>query len=171
MKRKLSLFAICCSLLAVRGCSFSNPRMILPDSIRAVKIETFSNKTVLYGLEDKLFQEISDRLLADGRLIPATKSEDAQLFGEISKYELIPLSFDKFSVVEEYKLWIEASFRFVDAKTGEPLFDENYIPIDVRFYPPGSTQPGAVIETEQDAQARAIKELASEIVYLLLRNK
>lgn len=154
------------------GCSFSTPtRMILPDSIRNVKVEIFSNKTILYGLEDKLFQKISDKLLEDGRLIPVTGKADGQIIGEITKYELIPLSFDASSVVEQYKLWIEAKFRFVDAENGNVLCEEDYIPIDIRFYPPGSTQPANMIETEQAAQDRAVEELSSEITYQILRNK
>jgi len=170
MKKKLAAFSALPFIIA--GCSFSTPtRMILPDSIRNVKVEIFSNKTILYGLEDKLFQKISDDLLADGRLIPVTENADALIIGEINKYELIPLSFDANSVVEEYKLWIEANFRFVDAKTGNIMCEENNIPIDIRFYPPGSTQSADVIETEQAAQERAVKELSSEIIYPILRNR
>ncbi len=159
------------ALAALAGCSFYAPQTVLPDRIRTVKVETFANKTVLYGLEDKLYQQISDKLLADGRLIPTQKNPDAVLKGVIKKYELIPLSYDANNVVEEYKLWIEANFKFIDLKTNTVLYEENDIPIDIRYYPPGSTQPGAVIETEQEAQDRAIKELASQIVYFLLRYK
>ncbi|MCD6413234.1 MAG: LptE family protein [Elusimicrobia bacterium] len=158
-------------LTTIAGCSFYAPQTVLPDRIRTVKVEAFSNKTVLYGLEDKLYQEISDKLLADGRLIPTQKNPDAKITGVIEKYELIPLSYDANNVVEEYKLWIEANFKFIDLKTNTVLYEENDIPIDIRYYPPGSTRPGAVIETEQEAQDRAIKELASEIVYFLLRYK
>ncbi|MFH1958048.1 MAG: LPS assembly lipoprotein LptE [bacterium] len=170
MKKKLAVFVALPFIIA--GCSFSTPtKMILPDSIRNVKVEIFSNKTILYGLEDKLFQKISDDLLADGRLIPVTKNAEASIIGEIKKYELIPLSFDANSIVEEYKLWIEANFRFLDTETGNVLCEENNIPIDIRFYPPGSTRPANVIETEHAAQERAVKELSSEIIYQILRNK
>lgn len=154
---------------AVAGCTFSNPQLILPSRIRNVKIETFANKTILYSLEDKLYQEIYDQLHADGRLVPVTQDADAVLKGEIKKYELIPLSFDSNSIVEEYKLWMEVDIQFVDLKTGDVIFWEKEIPIDIRYYPPGSTQPADVIENELAAQERAVKELASEIVYLLLR--
>jgi outer membrane lipopolysaccharide assembly protein LptE/RlpB len=162
---------LCGALALAAGCSFSNPNAVLPDEIRTVKINAFSNKTVLYGLEDKLFQKLHDALMEDGRLIPAQENADALLIGDITRYELIPLSFDANGVVEEYKLWIESDFRFVEADTSKVLCEENSIPIDVRFHPPGSTRPGAVIETEQNAQERAVDELVSEIVYLLLRNK
>ncbi|MCD6422552.1 MAG: LptE family protein [Elusimicrobia bacterium] len=144
---------------------------ILPDRIRTVKVETFTNKTVLYGVEDRLYQKIVDKFLADGRLIPQKENADAHLIGEIKKYELIPLSFDENSVVEQYKLWLEAGFKFIDAQTGKVLYEEEYIPIDVRFHPPGSTVPGIQIQTETEAQEEAIEELASEIVYNILRYK
>ena len=169
--KKFMLFSIGVVLIFVGGCSFSNPNVVLSDSVRTVKINAFSNKTVLYGLEDKLFQKISDALMEDGRLIPATENADALLIGDIIRYELIPLSFDANGIVEEYKLWIESDMRFIESATEKLLCEETSIPIDVRFHPPGSSQPGAVIETEQDAQERAINELASEIVYLLLRYK
>lgn len=162
---------LCGALIFAAGCSFSNPNVILSDNVRTVKINAFANKTVLYGLEDKLFQKISDSLQEDGRLIPASENADARLIGDIIRYELIPLSFDANGIVEEYKLWIEADLRFIETATGRIICEETSIPIDVRFNPPGSSQPGAVIETEQDAQDRAIGELASEIVYLLLRYK
>lgn len=158
-------------LLFAGACSFSNPNLVLTDNVRKVKINTFSNKTILYGLEDKLYQAITDLLMEDGRLIPVAEDEDAVLIGDIIKYELIPLSFDANSIVEEYKLWMDVKLSFIEKNTSKLLCEEESIPIDVRFYPPGSTQPGALIETEQDAQERAIKELASEIVYLLLRYK
>jgi len=169
--KKLMLCSIGVALIFAGGCSFSNPNVVLSDSVRTVKINAFSNKTVLYGLEDKLFQKISDALMEDGRLIPATENADALLIGDIIRYELIPLSFDANGIVEEYKLWIESDMRFIESSTEKLLCEETSIPIDVRFHPPGSSQPGAVIETEQDAQERAINELASEIVYLLLRYK
>ncbi len=170
-RQKLMLCSFCGALIFASGCSFSDPSIVLSDSIRTVKINAFSNNTVLYGLEDKLFQKISDTLMEDGRLIPAAENADALLIGDIKRYELIPLSFDANGIVEEYKLWIESDLRFIENSTGKVLCEETSIPIDVRFHPPGSSQPGVVIETEQDAQERAIDELASEIVYLLLRYK
>ena len=169
MKKLFYVFSIFAAALA--GCSFSNPAAVLKDNVRTVKIETFANKTVLYGLEDKLYQKINDKLLEDGRLIPANENPDSRLIGEITKYELIPLSFDAKSVVEQYKLWMQVNIRFTDINTGNVITEENDIPADIRFYPPGSTQSGAIIETEQSAQDRAVDELASEIVYQILRYK
>ncbi|MBA3052173.1 MAG: LPS assembly lipoprotein LptE [Candidatus Omnitrophota bacterium] len=168
---KITQGFLCAALALASGCSFSNPNVVLSDNIRTVKINAFSNKTVLYGLEDKLFQKLNDALMEDGRLIPSSENTDALLIGDITRYELVPLSFDANGIVEEYKLWIEADLRFVESETGEVLCEEKSIPIDVRFHPPGSTRPGAIIETEQNAQERATDELASEIVYLLLRNR
>jgi len=39
------------------------------------------------------------------------------------------------------------------------------------LFPPGSTVPGIQIQTETEAQEEAIEELASEIVYNILRYK
>jgi len=169
--RKMTKVFLCALSVLASGCSFSNPNVVLSDSIRTVNIHAFSNKTVLYGLEDKLFQKLNDALMEDGRLVPASANADALLIGDITRYELIPLSFDANGVVEEYKLWIEADLRFTETATGKALCEESSIPIDVRYNPPGSTRPGAIIETEQNAQDRAIDELVSEIVYLLLRNR
>lgn len=170
MKRITAGF-LCGALTLASGCSFSNPNVILSDNIRTVKINAFSNKTVLYGLEDKLFQKLNDALMEDGRLIPTSENPDAILIGNITRYELVPLSFDANGIVEEYKLWVETDLRFQEADTAKVLCEENSIPTDVRYNPPGSTRPGAIIETEQNAQERAIDELVSEIVYLLLRHR
>jgi len=142
----------------------------LPDYIKNIYIETFSNRTVFYGLEQKMREDLINEFLNEGRLGIAAKKElaDAILEGIITRYELQPLKYDASEVVQEYKLSMDVSFRFID-KTGKVLYEEDNLHYDITYYPPGSTVEGVTIETENEAQERLIKEVVQEIVQLITR--
>lgn len=169
----LVLFAI---LLFLAGCDY-HPVSVLPDHVKTVAIETFSNKTAYYGIEEKLTQTIVEEFLREGRLGVAKKEEaDSLLSGKIVRYTLEPLSYDENDIVEEYRLWIVVDITFKDLKTDQILWEQKGIgprgeEEGVKRYERYYVTPkaGQMVETEEDALDRLIDRLANDIVYLILK--
>ena len=163
-------------LLFFAGCDY-HPVSVLPDHVKTVAIETFSNKTAYYGIEEKLTQEIVEEFLREGRLGVAKKEEaDSLLSGKIVRYTLEPLSYDENDIVEEYRLWIVVDITFKDLKMDQILWEqggigprgeEQGVKRYVRYYV--TPKAGQMVETEEDALDRLIDKLANDVVHLILR--
>ena len=144
------------------------PSYVLPDNIRTVAVVPFRNKTVYFGSEDLLVNELTDEFTRTGRiLVKPEKEADAILSGEIVHYKLEPLAYDAHDKVEQYKLWIVVNINFIDRKTNAILWQEENITTDIRYFI--TPRAGEEVETEEEAVKRAVKELAQEIVQLILR--
>lgn len=169
----LVLFAIA---VFVVGCEY-HPMNVLPDHVKTVAVETFSNKTAYYGVEDKLTQAIIEEFLREGRLGIAKKEEaDSLLSGEITRYTLEPLSYDENDIVEEYRLGVVVDITFTDLKTGQILWEEKGVDprgeeLGVKRYERYYVTPkaGHMVETEEDALERLIDRLTKDIVHLIVR--
>ncbi len=144
------------------------PAHVLPDNLQSLAIIPFKNNTVYYGLEDLLVRELTDEFTRTGRLLVKDKKEaDALLTGEIVRYILEPLSYDAHDKVEEYKLWIVVNIKLVEKATGEILYYEENIKTYVRYFV--TPRAGEVVETEEEAVLRAVRDITQEIVQLILR--
>ncbi len=163
-------------LVFLAGCDYQ-PVSVLPDHVKTVAIETFSNKTAYYGIEEKLTHAIVEEFLREGRLGVAKKEEaDSLLSGKIVRYTLEPLSYDENDIVEEYRLWIVVDITFKDLKEDQILWEqkgigprgeEQGVKRYVRYYV--TPKAGQMVETEEDALERLIDKLANDIVRLIVK--
>ena len=141
------------------SCAYT-AKTILPAHIKRIAIFTFKNKTFHYGLEDILTEAVIKEFIIDGRLqVGRREIADALLKGEITRYNLEPLSYDEENVVEEYKIQLLANITLKDLTTNEILWEEKDLEgedtYSVRLEP---------VETEQEGLEKAIEELARKIV-------
>lgn len=159
MKLKYIIFVFLMGIAVIMvGCDYG-PVFILPDGIKKINIPAMSNKTIYYGIEEKLTNLVIEEFLQDGKLkITGREEADACLEGEIVSYVLRPMSFDEGNKVEEYELEIQVSFVLKDLATAQDLWTKTFRQF-TRYFP-------LAIEEEQEEEAKetVLKYLAGDIV-------
>ncbi|MFH1259356.1 MAG: LptE family protein [Elusimicrobiota bacterium] len=150
--------------LAFAGCGEYTPQpQFLPQHVRAISVKNFTNRTVNFGLEEKLSLTIINQFIQDGRVQVANEGNaDGMLSGEINRYILEPLSYDANHVVEEYKLWVLVNVTFTDLSNNQALWTEQNMEAETRFFV--VSKPGVIVQTEQEARETVWDYLARDIV-------
>ncbi|MDI6703522.1 MAG: LptE family protein [bacterium] len=139
MNRFLLLLTTYCLLFIILGCTYT-PRLILPTHIKKLTIPIFANKTIRYGLEEKLTNAVIDEFISDGKfdVVPKNKA-DAKLIGEIIGFSEDPISYNEQGEIIEYEIWISINLSFYDIGTEKVLWEDKinrvttYNPIDTSF--------------------------------------
>ena len=153
--------------IVATGCAYKSEYR-LPPHIKRIAIPIFGNDTYEYGAENSLTDAVIESFLTDGRLkIVSLKHADAALQGAVSGYGKDVLSYDDYDVAEEYRVYIEANITLKDLTTGEILFKEEGMRGDTTiWHTDEALQPK---ETEAKGKARAIDNLAKDIVNRVMR--
>jgi len=174
----LLLVAVCGMLAAFSGCGY-NTRTLLPDDIKTIQVETFTNniditkevgakdkyESYAPGLEVDLRDAIVNRIFLDGNLKVADKnSADAALEGRIVQYRKDPLRYQN-EIVQEYRISIVCDVKLTSQKDSKVLFEENGITGDTTYFISGALQ-----KTEAAALSDAMSDLARRIVNRIVEN-
>ncbi len=157
-----SFFIFCCLMFTVYGCGYSlHGKAALPfDSIRIVKIE---NKTLEPKLQDRLYAALTEEFLKQG--ISVAPDAPNKLSGTITQFELRILS-EKSNIAREYEVVIKANFVLTDQAGNKKEFKDLGSPFIVSFSGPGSLNE--LIASKEDASDNAVKDMAAEIVAVLI---
>lgn len=149
------------------GCAYKSEYK-LPPHIKKIAIPIFGNDTYEYGAENSLTDAVIESFLTDGRLkVVSLKDADAVLQGAVSGYGKDVLSYDDYDVAEEYRVYIEADITLKDLTTGEILWEEKGMRETSTYWDTDTAlQPR---ETEAEGKARAIDNLAKDIVNRVMR--
>ena len=176
MKRNLYFCGVILGLLVMAGGCYTPQTTagveILPVRIKTIAIPVFDNKTPYYSINEDLTTKTIEKFIQNGRLtVGDAKTADCLLKGEIVKYWIVPLSYNENDVVEQKQLKVIVNLALLDAQNENVvLWEETWretqagteiggIVKEVRFFVSGETA-----ETEEDARARIVEELAEEIV-------
>jgi hypothetical protein len=141
----------------------SHPKpSILPPYIHKIAVRPFSNHTQQYGLEDKLTLAVQSEFNTDGRYQITTEDQaDAVLVGDVTRYTLLPMSYDTNHVPTEYELTILVDVSFEDKVEHKELWKEPGMNGDLRYFAASSGLAGSMSET--DAQTVIWDELSRDI--------
>ncbi len=153
--------------IMVTGCAYKSEYK-LPPHIKKIAIPIFGNDTYEYGAENSLTDAVIESFLTDGRLkVTSLMDADALLEGTVSSYGKDVLSYDDYDVAEEYEVYIEADITLKDLTTGEILFKEEGMRGDTTIWHTDLALQRQ--ESEAEGKARAIDNLAKEIVNRVMR--
>jgi len=148
-------------LLILNGCTYSAVSL-LPAHIKKICIAGFENKSYRPDLPEKILQSVTREFIIDGRLVVCGEGEaDALLFGEISRYDLQPLSYTEQMKVQEYKVRIVLSFWLKDVRENKVLWQENELE---NFITISSSTGGLEVELENDAIDEVVQKLSRRVV-------
>jgi len=134
---------------------------ILPNHIKSIAIQNFTNRSQQFGLEDKLTLKVIDEFLKNGqyKVVPQNEA-DGVLIGEITHYINIPIQYDPNMVPMVYKMTIITSVKFLDKKTNTYLWQEPALQTN-KIYSASTLQGGL---TEEQAKESLWDILAKDIV-------
>ncbi len=91
-----------------------------------VSVPTFVNDTFEPLIEKDLTAALKNEIASDGRwVLTDTKDADLTLTGRVSKFELLPLSYDSHERILEYRVRIRAEVKLTEIKTGKVLWKES----------------------------------------------
>ena len=150
------------SAFLLSGCGGYVATSLLPSYIKKINISSFINKSFRPDLPEKINTIVTREFIADGRLTVAGEQDaDAILYGEITNYDLQPLSYSEQMNVQEYKVRIILSIWIKDVKENKILWQENNIEV---FTTATSSTGGLEVKVESEAINEVIEKIARKIV-------
>ena len=99
----------------------------IPEDVRNVYLEPFTNETPRVEVEQFLTQAIADELVTRQRFTIVTAAEDADavLAGSVVGFRVTPLTFDADGRAEEYEISITARVAFTRQDTEVALWSND----------------------------------------------
>lgn len=159
MTFKRSLLVLVVLVLVQVGCGTRNSTSI-PTNVNDVYLPPVENQSNETGLENLLTDQVTQQLLADGRVDLVEKSgADVIVQGVITNYQRIPLAYNDQDIVQLYKVRVEMDLALTDPRTGEILRNFERIFRETRY-----SDINPPIETELDAKQRVVRKLARDVV-------
>jgi hypothetical protein len=135
----------------------------LPEHIQTVRVPTFRNDTFYTGYEARLTRAVIEKLAQDPRVRVVRRGADAELTGEITEIKKRVLRQTEKDRPAAIRLTITVQVSFEDKVEGAMLLDKQVIRSS------GASSAAGVYDIERgesrsEAEARALEELADEIV-------
>ncbi|MCX7641921.1 MAG: LPS assembly lipoprotein LptE [Elusimicrobiales bacterium] len=134
---------------------------ILPQHIKSIAIKAFSNKSSIFGIEEKLTLKIIDEFIKDGRYnIKPETDADGIILGEVKSYIMTPIQYNSNMIPTAYKITLNYSIKMIDKIKNVILWEENTLTANYIFS--DSSLPGGM--TEEQARERLWEIIAKDTV-------
>ena len=164
MKKLMMLVALCACLAACGGETilYKPQAQIMPQHIKKIAVRPILNRTEVFALEDKFYNELYDTFLRNGSYQIVAENDGAQgvVVTTISRYLNVPVQYDSHLIPTVYKMDIWLDVVFMDATTNTPVWREPAL-TGTQIYAT-STLPGGL--TEQQARDIIFEKLSKDIV-------
>ena len=164
-------------VLGLAGCGYTT-KTALPEHIRSVHVPQVENKIDISseisnkkafqiyrpGLEVELRNALIDRIVFDGHLrVAADAASDATLTASLTGFDREPLRYNANDTIQEFRIRVTASVRFVDKQTGNVLWSAENVSGDSEYFLSGPNASG-----EDNAVNKALKDLVRRVVENIL---
>lgn len=127
MKRIISLVCMIAAIAAGWSCGYrlSGSGNNLPPTLKSVAVPAFVNQTTRYQAEQFVTFAVRDEFSKRSKLRLAERGDraDALLEGEITGFQVRPLSQSSEGVAGEYQITITINVRFIDQVNNKLLFE------------------------------------------------
>ena len=164
MKKLGLLLSVCLCLAACAGGNavYTPQAQIMPQHIKKIAVRPILNRTEVFALEDKFYNELYDSFLRNGMYQIVAENDGAQgvVVTTISRYLNMPIQYDSQLIPTVYKMEIWLDVVFMDATTNTPVWREHAF-LGTQVYA-ASTLPGGM--TEQQARDIIFEKLSKDIV-------
>ncbi len=163
---KKFLFALCSaavlSACATEGALYTPQAQIMPQHIKKVAIRSILNKTEVFALEDKFYNELYDEFLRDGtyQIVSENNGAEGVVVTTISRYLNVPIQYDSQLIPTVYRMDIWLDVVLMDKTTNAPVWREPAF-MGTQIYA-ASTLPGGM--TEVQARDVVFQKLSKDIV-------
>ncbi len=136
-ERFLKPIGLAVLLMSLCGCAGYRLGSMLPPGISSVFVPTFVNETDEPQIEFETTSAVISQLVRDGslRVVSSEEAADAILLVTLVDYRLDPIGFDRNrgTASEEYRVYLIADTRLVNASTGEVILHEPSVTGDATF--------------------------------------
>jgi outer membrane lipopolysaccharide assembly protein LptE/RlpB len=158
-------------VLLVSSCGYhiSGRGGIVPEGVRTISVPVFFNATNEPYVDVEVTQAVVEEFLTDGRLKVLNPDEaELALRGKVVKYEVIPLSYNAQSYVQQYRVHLVVDASLEDLRSKKVLWQErgiqsNFISDYTVFFATGR----ADITATRVAKDAAIKQASQDIAWTL----
>ena len=163
--KKLALWAGICTLLAAcagENVVYTPQAQIMPQHIKKVAVRPILNRTEVFALEDKFYNELYDTFLRNGtyQIVAENNGAEGVVVTTISRYLNVPVQYDSQLIPTVYKMDIWLDVVLMDKTTNTPVWREPAF-LGTQIYAT-STLPGGM--TEQQARDKIFEKLSKDIV-------
>lgn len=163
--KKFSWMLCLCTLLAACGAEntiYTPQAQIMPQHIKKVAIRPILNRTEVFALEDKFYNELYDTFLRNGtyQIVAENNGAEGVVVTTISRYLNVPVQYDSQLIPTVYKMDIWLDVVLMDKTTNTPVWREPAL-LGTQVYA-ASTLPGGL--TEQQARDKIFEKLSKDIV-------
>lgn len=156
-----------CSIAALAACAsegavYKPQAQIMPQHIKKFAVRQILNKTEVFALEDKFYNELYDEFLRNGsyQIVPENDGAEGVVVTTISRYLNVPVQYDSQLIPTVYKMNIWLDVVFMDKTTNQPVWREPAL-MGTQIYA-ASTLPGGM--TEVQARDVVFEQLSRDIV-------
>jgi len=152
-------------MLSSCGYHLSGTGGIVPEGTKTIAIPVFFNETNEPYVDVEVTQAVVEEFLTDGRL-KVVGVEDAALAlrGKIAKYDVIPLSYNPQSFVQQYRVHLVVEAVLEDLRTKKAIWQEKGI--ESNFISDFAVTMGD-IRTTRVAKDAAIKKASQDVAWTL----
>ena len=164
MKKLLFVLAGAAALAACasEGAVYKPQAQIMPQHIKKIAVRQILNRTEVFALEDKFYNELYDEFLRNGTYQIVSENADAQgvVATTISRYLNVPIQYDSQLIPTVYRMDIWLDVVLIDKSTNAPVWLEPAL-LGTQIYA-ASTLPGGM--TEVQARDVVFEKLSKDIV-------
>lgn len=164
MKKLLLVFCCAAGLAACasEGAIYTPQAQIMPQHIKKVAVRPILNKTEVFALEDKFYNELYDEFLRNGtyQIVSENNGAEGVVVTTISRYLNVPIQYDSQLIPTVYRMDIWLDVVLVDKTTNQPVWREPAF-LGTQIYA-ASTLPGGM--TEVQARDVVFEKLSKDIV-------
>lgn len=176
MRRTFCLILGIC-LCVIQGCGYTSKTHI-EDRIKSVHVQKIPNrinitgdvtnqtrfKVYRPGLEVELRNALIERFVFDGHLkVSPFNKADSILTAELIDFRRDPLRYNADESIQEFRVSVTASLRFLDSVTEEEIWGVSSLSGDSTYL-----LAGRLAKTEDEAVAEALEDLARHAVEAIL---
>lgn len=162
---KQLVMLICAAALAAcasEGAYYKPQAQIMPQHIKKIAVRPILNKTEVFALEDKFYNELYDEFLRNGsyQIVPENDGAEGVVITTISRYLNVPVQYDSQLIPTVYQMNIWLDVVLMDKTTNAPVWREPAF-MGTQIYA-ASTLPGGL--TEVQARDVVFEQLSRDIV-------
>lgn len=118
-----SIFLLAASLL-FSSCGAHSPR-VLKEDYQTIHISVFKNRTLQYGIEERLTPAMRNAFLRDGRLRVSNPGEaDLEMDGTITEVLVTPMAYSDLERAVGYNMHITIQVTVTDTNTDEVIMKD-----------------------------------------------
>jgi len=163
--KKLILTLCACAVLvacASEGAVYTPQAQIMPQHIKKVAVRPILNRTEVFALEDKFYNELYDEFLRNGtyQIVAENNGAEGVVITTISRYLNVPIQYDSQLIPTVYRMDIWLDVVLMDKTTNEPVWREPAF-LGTQVYA-AATLPGGM--TEVQARDVVFEKLSRDIV-------